>query len=204
MSKQQNGFVVSTPEEVKKAFSKRENGVVTLAGFSGLGYEDESLLQTIVTEQLLNELDPRQAIINIGGTSEGIGKAYQWAAEKGFEVTGIVSSLALEYPDSLSPHLPKENCFFVKDESWGGYLPDTENLSPTSEAIISVSNTYVAFGGGEIALDEMREMKKRGKEYLYYELEMNHEKARAKAKEKGKPEPVHFFGSLHKEFQAER
>ena len=67
--------------------------------------------------------------------------------------------------------------------------------------MVAVSHMMVAIGGGEITLDEMREMQKRGKTVTYHPMEMNHEKARAKAEKSGKPAPESFFGPLDGNFQ---
>ena len=203
MNEQEEALTTHTPDQLVKAYARRGKKVVTLAGYSALGYQDPDQLKSLVIDRILDCYEAKKTIINIGATLDGIGAAYEWAVEKGFAVTGIVSSKAAEYLDSISPHLPRSNCFFVEDESWGGYLPDSDSLAPASEAIVSVSDVIAAFGGGEITRDELREMKKREKECRYFPLEMNHENARDRAGNRGDPEPTDFFGPLHGEFEAE-
>lgn len=188
----------STVDEVKSHFSKQDKTVLTFVGYSGLGYEDEDFLEKTAS-RYLKTLDPEKTLINIGVTPDGIGAIYEWASKAGFETTGIVSSQALEYGVEASLFV-KNGTFFIEDETWGGYLEGTTTLSPTSEAMVSVSNIMVAIGGGEVALDEMREMEKRNKTITYIPAEMNYEKAVAKAEKNGKPEPDHFFGPLDGEF----
>tara|TARA_R110002096_G_scaffold206192_5_gene392332 strand:- start:6161 stop:6769 length:609 start_codon:yes stop_codon:yes gene_type:complete len=192
---------ISTVDEVKAHFSKLDKVVLTFVGYSGLGYEDEEALEKIVINRFLKTLDPKKTLINVGVTPDGIGAVYEWASKMGFETTGIVSSQALEYGVDVSPFV-KNGTFFIEDETWGGYLEGTEKLSPTSEAMVSVSHQMIAIGGGEVALDEMREMKKRNKTITYIPAEMNHEKAQAKAAKKGDPAPTSFWGPLESEFEA--
>ncbi|MEM1296687.1 MAG: hypothetical protein AAGH89_15080 [Verrucomicrobiota bacterium] len=190
----------STVDEVKSHFSNQDKVVLTFVGYSGLGYEDEELLEKTV-DRFLKTLDPKKTLINAGVTPEGIGAVYEWASKAGFETTGIVSSQALEYGVDVSPFV-KNGAFFIVDETWGGYLEGTTTLSPTSEAMVSVSDMMVAIGGGDVALDEMREMKKRNKTITYISADMNHEKARAKAEKNGDPTPKDFLGPLEGEFEA--
>ncbi len=188
-----------TVEEVKEHFANRGKTVLSFAGYSGLGYQDQDALKDIVINRYLKTLDKDKTIINIGATPDGVGAAYEWAVQEGFETTGIVSSQALEYGVEVSPFC-KDGTFFLQDDSWGGYAEGGEQLSPTSEAMVSVSNIMVAIGGGEITLDEMREMQKRGKTVIYHSSEMNHEKARAKAEKNGDPAPESFLGPLEGNF----
>ena len=84
--------------------------------------------------------------MNIGATTRRIGVVYELAKQKGFTTSGIVSTQAREAKATISPCV--DIVFFVKDASWGGFVEGTENLSPTSAAMVEVSDRLVAIGGG--------------------------------------------------------
>lgn len=168
------------------AQKKRGKSVLTFVGFSGAGYERPDLLRRKVG-RILDQHDPKSTIVNIGVTPDGIGAAYGWAKKRGFDTTGIVSTQARKYDTPVSPHC--DRAFFVEDEKWGG-LKEDGTLSPTSEAMVSVSDEMVAFGGGAIGCDEVAEMRKRGKPVRYRPADMNHAKAIEKAVASGRPAPT--------------
>jgi len=144
---------------------------------------------------ILDGQDPEKVLINIGATAEGIGEVYEIAKQKGFKTMGIVSTLARDEKVALS------NCvdyvFFVKDTTWGGQMPGTTRLSPTSAAMVKTGKSFVAIGGGDVTRDEMLAARRAGKTVTFIPADMNHEIARQKARKKGETEPVDFRGSAH-------
>ena len=136
---------------------------------------------------------PEETIVNIGATAEGIGAVYRLAKEKGFVTSGIVSTQARENKVPLSPCV--DIVFFVKDSTWGGVLPGTDKLSPTSRAIMESSDVLVAIGGGEVARDELTAAKRSGKRVHFIPADMNHQVAREKAMKKGQPADERFFAA---------
>lgn len=142
----------ATVAEVNEWFSGQDKWVVTFVGYSGTGYENGSQMLSIAAEQLRG-LNPEEVIVNIGGTPDGIGGVYQLAKEMGFETTGIVSTQASKWEVPLSEHA--DRVFYVQDEAWGGYIEGTTTLTPTSEAMVDVSDRMVAIGGGDVANAEM-------------------------------------------------
>ena len=188
---------VKSVKQVRAFFEASDKAVLTFAGYSGAGYEDEAELERIA-KSVLSEYDPATTIVNIGVTPDGIGIVYQWAKEMGFQTTGIVSSCALDYQAQASKHV--DHAFFVVDSSWGGFLDGTRDLSPTSEAMVSVSREIVAIGGGEVSRDELFGMKQRGKRFRFFPAEMNRAKAIAKAKKNDRPAPSDFWGAAHAVF----
>ena len=79
-------------------------------------------------------------MINIGGTAVGIGVVYELAKQRGFRTLGIVSTLARDGGETLSPCV--DLVFFVRDASWGGRLPGSKRLAPTSAAIVANSREH--------------------------------------------------------------
>ena len=188
---------VESVKEVTDYFAAQKKDVVTFCGYSGSGYEDpDEMLK--VAERILSKFDPEKTIVNIGATTSGIGKVYELAKQRGFATTGVVSVLAKQYPDDISKHA--DVVFFVKDDSWGGFVGDSDKLSPTSQAMVACSDVIFAIGGGDVARDEMTAAKQQGKRVEFIAADMNHEKAIAKAKKKDQPIPKTFHGSAHEVF----
>lgn len=182
----------ATPEEIRAFFARKHMKVLTFLGFSGAGYEDAAaMLQQAI--RVLDEADPKTTIVNIGATAEGIGVVYETAKRKGFFTTGIVSTQARDNQVALSPYV--DVAFYVNDPTWGGFVPGSERLSPTSAAMIENSDVIVAIGGGDVARDELTVAKRAGKRVRFIPADMNHDTARAKAREKGQPVPTDFGGT---------
>jgi hypothetical protein len=166
--------------------------VLTFIGYSAADYEDVPAMLA-QAQAVLDEYDPSEVIVNIGATADGIGAVYALAKRKGFATAGIVSTQAKVEGVALSPHV--ERVFYVDDARWGGIDPHSGVLSPTSRAMVAVSDIVVGLGGGDVARDELIAAKRAGKSVRYVPAEMNHAKAVAKAKRKGRPEPTDFRGS---------
>ncbi len=189
---------VLPPEEVVAQLAKKNKTVVTFLGYSGAQYEDPTALQDTV-EQLLLEFDPAATIVNSGATAVGIGAVYPLAKRMGFTTSGIVSTQARKSGAELSKDV--DDVFFVEDSTWGGYVDNHGTLSPTSAAMVQSSDVMIAFGGGEIARDELNAAQRQGKEVRYIPADMNHQIAREKAKRKGLPPPSSFGGAVDEAFE---
>ena len=97
----------------------------------------QSILQSIEYENMIALLDivdrtlfqysPETTLINIGATRVGLGAVYPMAKSRGFTTAGIVSSLALEDPESISEAV--DFVCFIEDTQWGGKLPSSNELS---------------------------------------------------------------------------
>ena len=182
---------IFTVGEVLSIFRLSPKKTVTFVGYSGQGYQkqDEMLGRA---KEILSKLDPKKWVVNIGVTPDGIGSIYASVAkEMGFETTGIVSSLAQKYLGSVTA---VDHYYLIADPTWGGRMADGE-LSPTSEAMVSVSDLVVSIGGGDVGRDETAEAIHRQKPVLNFDAEINHEKAIAKAQKNNQPTPTSFFGS---------
>jgi NADPH:quinone reductase-like Zn-dependent oxidoreductase len=183
----------ATPEEIRAFFRQRGQKVITFLGYSGAEYEDPAAMLAQATKTLA-EFDPKRTIVNIGATAVGIGAVYEIAKKKGFTTTGIVSTQARDDGVALSTCV--DHVFFVRDATWGGLVPGTERLSPTSTAIVDNSDVMVAIGGGEVARDELVAARRTGKEVRFIPADMNHRIAREKAEKKGQPVPTDFRGAV--------
>lgn len=184
----------ATSASVRTFVKHKGMTVLTFAGYSGALYEDSSAMLEHAS-RVLDGQRPEKVLINIGATAEGIGEVYEVAKRKGFTTIGIVSSLARDEHVPLSPCA--DHVFFIKDNSWGGRLPQSTRLSPTSAPIVANGASFVAIGGGDIARDEMLAARKAGKRVTFVPADMNHRIAREKALKRGLPEPMDFKGSAH-------
>jgi hypothetical protein len=182
----------ATPEEIRTFFKNKNMKVLTFLGYSGAEYENkgEMLKQAAI---ILDQFDPKNTMVNLGATPEGIGAVYDLAKRKGFLTSGIVSTQAKESKVTLSPSV--DVVFYVKDDTWGGFLPGTERLTPTSTAMVENSDVIVAIGGGEVARDELKGAKRLGKRVQFIPADMNHRLAREKALKKNQPAPIDFRGA---------
>jgi hypothetical protein len=181
-----------TPEAVIAFFMRQGKTVLTFCGYSGMGYEYENAMLEVAWK-VLSGCSPETMLVNIGVTSAGIGAIYPLAKSMGFETAGIVTSLALDYPEGISDAV--DHVCFVRDQRWGGILPNSDELSPTSRAMVECSDILVGIGGGGISEAEMLAGKAQGKSVHFYPAEMNHARAINYAKGMGLPPPESFWGS---------
>jgi hypothetical protein len=191
----------ATLAEIRAVFKDQRKSVLTLLGYSAAEYEDKAAVMARVTE-ILDTLDPKTTIVNIGATPDGIGAVYPLAKQKGFTTSGIASTQAREANVTMSPCV--DIVFFVKDASWGGFIEGTQTLSPTSAAMVGVSDRVVAIGGGEVSRDEFLEAKRTGKKVEFIAADMNHAIARERALKRGQPVPTDFRGAAGVAFDNER
>jgi hypothetical protein len=182
----------ATPDEIRAYFKAQNKTVLTLLGYSGAEYEDKAALIKHTTA-ILTQADPKMTIINIGATLDGIGVVYELAKKMGFTTSGIVSTQARDSKATLSPCV--DTIFFVKDATWGGFIEGSQQLSPTSAAMVGASDRLVAIGGGEVARDELTAAKREDKSVTFIAADMNHKIARDKASKKGQPAPTDFRGA---------
>lgn len=184
----------ATSNEIRAFVRAKGMEVLTFVGYSGAGYEDPAAMLA-AAEKALARHDPARTMVNIGGTAAGIGEVYALAKARGFATLGIVSTLARDGGEPLSPCV--DQVFFVRDATWGGRLPRSTKLAPTSAAVVANSREFVAIGGGDIARDELRAARAAGKAVMFVPANMNHQTARDKARAKGLPEPADFRGAAH-------
>ncbi len=183
---------IATPNDVMAFFKKQGKTVLTFLGYSGDEYENRQAMLD-AARSVLAPLDVKKVIVNIGATTDGIGVVYEVAKARGFTTTGIVSTQARETKATLSPCV--DHVFFVPDATWGGLI-DGQRLSPTSTAMVGVSQTIVAIGGGEISRDELAAAERAGQATRFIPADMNHRIARERAQRRGEPEPTDFSGPV--------
>ena len=183
-----------TPEQAVSFIRGRAKMVLTFYGYSGMGYEDEAaMLQT--AREVLSQYRPEKTLVVIGATEVGIGAVYPLAKSMGFETAGIVTSEEAEDPEGLSSSV--DHICFIKDNQHGGRLPHSNELSPTSRAMVDCSDILIAIGGNDISRDELLEGKQQGKPVQFFPADMNHARAQHQAKRKGLPVPDSFKGTAH-------
>jgi hypothetical protein len=189
-----------TPGEAFAFFKSRGKTVVTFLGYS-VDYENEKAMLKIA-ENVLVGYSPETSLINIGATNGGAGAIYPLAKAMRFTTTGIVSSLAIQYLDDISTAV--DHVCFVMDSQWGGKLPNSNNLSPTSQAMVACSDIFVGIGGGEISRDEMIAGREQGIPVHFYPAEISHEYGIYRAQKMNLPSPDSFWGAAHEVFGNKR
>ena len=162
-----------------------------------MDYEDKKAMLKIVKTVLL-EYAPESTIINIGATMGGNGAAYPIAKSMGFITTGIVSNIAIEYLEDISTAVDHICC--VTDNHWGGKMPNSSDLSPTSQAMVACSDILIGIGDGEIGRDEMIAGRELGKPVYFYPAERSHQYLIRRAQKLNLAPPESFWGEAHEEF----
>lgn len=185
-----------TPEQAISFMKRQGKIILTFFGYS-VDYNDKEEMFKIVRETL-SQYAPEKTLVNIGATARGLGEAYPLIKSLGFVTTGIVSSEVLAYPESISEAV--DHVCFINDKQWGGRLPNSNELSPTSKAMVGCSDILIAIGGNDISRDELLEGKAQGKPIQYFPAEMDHDAAVRRAKYLGVPIPESFMGSVHDVF----
>ena len=79
-------------------------------------------------------------------------------------------------------------------------MKDSDELSPTSKAMVLCSDILIGIGGGEVSRDEMMVGKEMGKSVRFYPAEANHEVTIRRATKLGQPKPESFWGAAHDVF----
>jgi hypothetical protein len=181
----------------KEYFDRQGKSVLTFMGYSGSEYEHPRRMLK-QARKILGQYDPDKTIVNIGATSSGIGAVYELAKSLGFQTSGIVSTQAKAYQAQISPYV--DTVIYVRDDAWGGFVEGTDQLSPTSQAMVECSDVLVSIGGGAVSRDELTAAKSLGKKIEFIPAEMNHKIAIEKARKKGLPPPTDFDGAAHKVF----
>jgi len=160
------------PDKAVSFIRGRGKTVLTFFGYSGVGYRNvRGMLK--IAQAILSTYSPQTTLVNIGVTKVGIGAVYPLAKSMGFETTGVVTSLAVKYRGGISESV--DHICFIKDTQWGGKLPNSDELSPTSRAMVDCSDILVVIGrgGGEgIVAAEMLEGQVQGKPIHYFPAEM--------------------------------
>ena len=194
----ESGASETEPGAIRAYFAGQRMQVVTFLGYSGAGYEDPGAMLEHAA-RVLDRYDPNTTLVNCGATAEGIGAVYALAKRRRFRTTGIVSVQARHEGVALSPDV--DTVFFVEDSTWGGFLPGTERLSPTSQAMVDNSDVLVAIGGGDVARDELIAARRQGKVVVFIPADLDHRRALEKARRKSLPPPSEFAGTAKEALQ---
>jgi hypothetical protein len=134
-------------------------------------------------ERALASRRPADTLVNIDATMVAIGAVYELAERMGFTTIGIISAQARDEKSELSPCV--DLVFYVPGARWGGTLPGTDRLPPTSQAIVEVSEAHVAIGGGDVTRDEALALQRAGRPVTFIAADMNHCIASDKARSGG-------------------
>ncbi|PTB17743.1 hypothetical protein C9I57_26340 [Trinickia symbiotica] len=160
---------------------------LVVAGFSGLGYADPAHLDRQFREilnQKIKKHGRHNLIVVAGATDEGIGRVYDLAREEGIATRGIVSSEAQRWGTKISPSC--QHVIYVKrpEDDWNVTSPEGDSYMVRA----ALGGSFLAFGGGEVAVTEATEALNKGiRTELFPEFEPDPKKVEARrAKEKAK------------------
>ncbi|ARP91467.1 hypothetical protein CAL14_15220 [Bordetella genomosp. 9] len=157
-----------TAKEIQQRVGKKH--VMVVAGFSGLGYRDQSKLDHAFLQALDEKIDQygrENVIVVAGGTSEGIGSVYGLAKRRGVDTLGIVSAVAdpetfskdADHVIRVRPPEGAANPWEVKSANGESYMVSAA-LGGGREG--GFGGSFYAFGGGEVARNELQEARARG------------------------------------------
>jgi hypothetical protein len=175
--------------ELLDVFRSTGKHVLTFLGFGELGYENEREFHATVARELASYA-PANTIVNTGtlvtvGFRRGIADVYELAKRMGFNTTGVHPSIALTSSKQHSLSGCVDEVYFVRDETWGGFLRDGATPSPTLRALIAVTHEVVVIGGGKHTAEEMRGFTDCDKGVRFYAMDMHHATSRGWASESG-------------------
>lgn len=189
-----------TPAQAKAFFVGRKKTVVTLYGYSK-NYQDPPAL-FVILRSIFSRYSPDNTLINIGGTSSGIGAAYPLAKSMGFTTTGITSTRGIIDSFKISDFV--DYICFIKDDQWGGKMPNSNELSPTSQAMVICSDIMIGIGGGKISRDELLAGKGLGKPIEFFPAEIEHTSMLRDIQDRDVTKPNNFSGEAHEHFGHKR
>lgn len=188
------------PVEATEYIKGRGKTVVTFFGYSSIYEDEKSMLE--IARKILSEYSPETTLVNIGVTRNGLGAIYPLAKSMGFTTSGVVSTLAMEESGDISRDV--DHICFITDDQWGGKLPNSEILSPTSQAMVACSDILIGIGGDKISRDEMLFGRQQGKIVHFYPADNNHDWLIRRAQKLGLPPPESFRGAAHEVFGKEQ
>jgi len=186
--------------EIGEILRRKAKRVVTFLGFGELGYEDEARMRDIARGEMERHA-PERTIVNTStlitnGFRHGIADVYGIAKWRGFETTGIHSSVCLQSRDRHTRSAFVDEVLFVRDGTWGGWLDAIGTPSPTLLTLVEVSDEVVAIGGGKHTAEELLEFCRRGRPVRFHAADMSHRISVAWAQRQGL-EIANFRGAAH-------
>ena len=130
--------------------------VVVLGGYSGLGYEDPEVVKAYIKS--IMKAQGNDVVYVIGGTSDGIGAAYDWIPEiakelnlKNIKSAGIVSKNALKYG------LAKQDYTVLVDTAPDNWEVIQDGRSLMVKIAQDSHGKMIYFKGGDVSSAEIRE-----------------------------------------------
>lgn len=124
---------------------------------------DSATREEKFVRKVLADASPERVVVSADGVQGGLDAVYNVARELNFSTIGIIASSRVESFNGTPPYVADE-IFVVNDEQWGGFENTSATMhhdisyeiSPTSDAIVSLSSLVVGLGGPEGATQEMR------------------------------------------------
>jgi hypothetical protein len=170
-------MIITPANDIFRFFELRRKYVLSFAGFGELGYEDIDFVEGIIRDEL-GRWKPDEILVNSGtllrvGGQEGIAMVYRLAKELGIETCGIHPSICFQWADTHPVSAFADHVYFVEDATWGGYVDDHFQPSPTLKVLLQVTDELIVIGGGKHAADELAAFLQNGKCVKYFPAQMN-------------------------------
>lgn len=150
---------LSTVGDVRNAIAPSGEKIITLGGLSQ--HADKADLLSLVRRELAKIPAKQRSgyVVNMRGTPDGIGEAYTVAKKMGFKTAGIISSQGRDLL-GLKATRNIDTLVIVKDSAWGGArsgasVSSFDDLTPTSKAVVGVSDQMLYVGSGEASGAEL-------------------------------------------------
>ncbi len=194
-------MTITPSNDILRFFESKKKYVLTFAGFGELGYQDISFVECVIKE-VLCRWKPDEILVNSGtllrvGGEEGIAQVYRLAKELGIETCGIHPSVSFKWADTHPVSPFADHVYFIEDATWGGYLDNQFEPSPTLKVLLEVTDELIVIGGGKHAADELAAFLQNGKRVKYFPAQMNHKVTQEWSRKAGVDIPD-LNGAAHK------
>ena len=172
-------MIITPANDIFRFFELKGKYVLSFAGFGELGYQDIAYVEGVIRDEL-SRWKPDEILVNSGtllrvGGQEGIAVVYRLAKELGIETCGIHPGISLQWADTHPVSAFADHVYFVEDGTWGGYIDDQFEPSPTLKVLLQVTDELIVIGGGKHAADELAAFLQNGKCVKYFPAQMNHQ-----------------------------
>ncbi|WP_157658475.1 hypothetical protein [Burkholderia ubonensis] len=135
---------------------------LVFSGFSGLGYKDPKNLEVMLRRALESAIEKYgpHIVVVAGATDCGIGVVYRIAQEYGLSTLGIVSEMAKNSGELISPYC--KHVVYVPDPDGSWKVEGKSGLSYMVGVVKNNDGEFHAYGGGDVTKNELEQARNLG------------------------------------------